>query len=863
MSFPLTHRAVGCDHIEMFRSMLKIAGCLTAWIGWAALACADDPPISPEQLTFFEQKTRPLLIERCYACHAQEKQVKGGLRLDHRSGWQKGGDIGPAIVPGRPDESLLIKAVRYRDSDLQMPPGGKLADSEIAILEEWVRIGAPDPRADSMTRPTAERPSADAVKHWAYQPLRTVEPPAVQLTDWPLNGIDRFVLNQLEQNGLIPSADANRYHWLRRVTLDLTGLPPTRDEIQSFVNDTSAGAFETVVDRLLASPAYGERWARAWLDLVGYSDQIGSANDVPAEHAWRYRDYVIRSMNADRPFDEFLREQLAGDLLQANTIEQRQDQITATGFLVLGNVNIVEADKLIMQMDLVDQQIEKVGKVFLGMTLNCVRCHDHKFDPISLRDYYGLAGIFASTDSTYKDERGLWSTVTKNALPETLDQFNQRQAQLAQHERQVRDLQNERAAVEARIKELDAQIEAEKASPERSETRLAEFSKQATELQTKLSGFNLNQWHLSYLQPRPPVAFGVKDSSRPMDARMQVRGNPHVLGQEAARGFVKVATFGTAPAIGPDQSGRLQLADWLTHAANPLVSRVTVNRWWEKLFGKGIVKSVDYVGLRSEPPTHPDLLEYLAGQFIRDGWSQKRIIRLMALSHTYREQVELDADSRPALAQDPDNRLYWRMSPRRLDAEMLRDAALAVTGRLENCAGGPALAPEFIENVGGLNPKDVNPISFRLNKFRENQSRIRTVYLPVVRSTAQRGPADVLNFFDFPQPARMSGDRPTTTVASQALFLLNGPLLKDASQSLADELLADPVLTTDSQRIAALYLRVLNRPPAALETAEAEAYIQTPEPAATDGTAPRDDPATRWRRLIHALMTSNAFLFRL
>ncbi len=823
-------------------------------------------PLTPGQMAFFEQRVRPLLIERCYTCHSEAKKVNGGLRLDSRRGLIEGGDSGPAISPGKPEESLLIKAVRYQDTDLQMPPDGKLAAAELAVLEEWVRIGASDPRADTASSEKTDVNRAAARAHWAYQPLQQVAPPAVGDGQWPRGNVDRFVLAKLEVRGLHPSLDADRYLWLRRVSLDLTGLPPTRNEIQSFIDDHSPLAWEHVVDRLLASRDFGERSARPWLDLVGYADQIGSANNVPAEHAWRYRDYVIQAFRDDKPFDEFIREQLAGDLLTAQSIEQRQSQLTATGFLVLGNVNIVESDKLIMQMDLVDQQIEKVGKTFLGMTLNCARCHDHKFDPVTLRDYYGLAGIFSSTESTYKEQRGVWSSVTKSPLPETLEQFTQREAALRENAKKVAAVHEPRVTAEARLRELTPLVKAARENPTAAAPgakSLADLEKEQAELTKSLATLEQQSWHLKYLEPSTPLAYSVKERAEIADAQLQVRGNPHVLGPAVPRGFVEVATHGSPPTIPADQSGRLQLANWLTGPASSLVARVTVNRIWQRLFGRGLVGSVDYFGVRGELPTHPELLDYLAGQFIRDGWSQKRLIRELVLSRTYRQRAEADDSSQVAITADPENRLLWRMSPRRLDAEMLRDAVLAVSGELKPCTGGPALAPEFIENVGGLNPTDVNPVSFSLSKFRDDQRNLRTIYLPVVRSSEQQGPAEVLNFFDFAQPARLAGDRPTTSVASQALYLLNGPLLKDAARKLAAKLLDDTTLTTDDGRFSVLYLRALGRPPATEESIAAREFFTNRDAPTTGADSGGTDPLAAWPRLIHALLTSNDFLFRL
>ena len=844
-------------------------------IAFSAMVGSAAETESTQQVEFFEQHVRPLLVEHCYSCHAGKKR-RGGLSLEHRAGWQAGGDRGPAVVPGRPDESLLLQAVRYEDDFLQMPPDGKLSDEEIAVLESWVRMGAHDPR-DGEAVETAK--SSDAPL-WVFQPLAEANPPEVKETSWPLCEADRFVLARLEQEGWRPAPDADRFTWLRRVTLDLTGLPPTPAEIDAFVADASDQAFERVVDRLLASAAFGERWARPWLDLVGYADQIGSANNVPAEHAWRFRDYVIRALNADKPFDQFVREQLAGDLLAASSIEERQDQLTATGFLVLGNVNIVEADKLAMRMDVVDHQIEKVGKAFLGMSLHCARCHDHKFDPITLQDYYGLAGIFASTESTRKVERGVWSTVTLVTLPETLAEFTAREAALQAHEREVAAIHQEHSLVVARIAEIGLLLEAAKqgstsdqsttpaeATASASKLSPAELEQERSDLTDKLSAFNQRLWHKDYVRPSPPAAFAVKESVEIADSRIQVRGNPHVLGDATPRGFIQAVGGAAGPEIPADESGRQQLAEWLTGPASHVVARVTVNRFWQKLFGHGIVDSVDYFGARSAPPSHPELLDYLARQFIANGWSQKRLLRELVLSRTYRQQSETTSASAEMLAADPDNRLLWRMSPRRLEAEMIRDAVLASSGQLRVSSGGPSLSPEFMENVGELDPKSVNPISFALQRFRDDIRTLRTIYLPVVRSSEQRGPADALNFFDFPQPAQYVGGRPTTAVASQALFLLNGPLLREAAGSLAAELLSDETLANDEARLNLLYRRALNRPCTPSECDRAKAFlteaasVNAPSQDGSSATDAGSDAA--WRQLAHALLASNEFLFRL
>ena len=395
---------------------------------WPVFACvclmssllhAEDR-LSEQQAAFFEKRVRPVLVEHCYKCHsASAKHLKGGLRLDLRETLRRGGDSGLAIVPGRVDQSLLIEAVRYES--LEMPPEGKLPQRVIVDLVKWVEMGAPDPRDAKSDRPpdTAVTNGRD---HWAFQPVKEPQRPDVKEDSWPLSELDFFILSRLEREDLSPEEDADRYTWLRRVSFDLTGLPPTVPQIRQFQEDTSPLAHAAVVDRLIGSRAFGERWARHWLDLVGYADQIGTSNNVFAEHAWRYRDYVIDALNEDKPFDRFIREQIAGDLLQFDSVEEQAASITATGFLVLGDLEIVEADKAKLRVDIIDQQVVKISNAFLGMTIGCARCHDHKFDPIPQRDYYAIAGFFHSTKSVYKTQRGVWSDVNAVELPETPSQ---------------------------------------------------------------------------------------------------------------------------------------------------------------------------------------------------------------------------------------------------------------------------------------------------------------------------------------------------------------------------------------------------------------------------------------------------------
>jgi hypothetical protein len=761
---------------------------------------------------FFEAKVLPLLRQRCYECHSHESKIKGGLALDSKSGWQTGGDHGAAITPGNVSKSLLVEAVRYTNPDMEMPPKGKLAANEIELLEKWIAMGAPDPRSGSVIK--ASGIDIEAGKQfWAFQPVRDSQPPAVKNANWPVNEIDRFILAKQESAGLTPAPDADAHTWLRRVYLDLTGLPPTPEDITAFMSDLSdksdpSDAQTRIVDKLLNSPSFGERWARHWLDLTGYADQIGTSNNVFAEHAWRYRDYVIRAFNSNKPFDQFIREQIAGDLIAPTA-----DSITATGFLVLGDVEIVAVDKLKMEHDLVDQQVSKIGTAFLGMTLGCVRCHDHKFDPIAQTDYYAIAGMFRSTSSTYKTDNGVWSSVHKADLPETAAQRAAREKQLTHHESRLQALEAElkaKTAEKADTKALKAQIE-----------------------------------HAKFFAPNTPKAFAVHDVEKPADMRITIRGNPYALGAPVKRGTLRVASWADFPTIPPNQSGRAQLADWLTDPRNPLTARVTVNRIWQKLFGEGLVRTVDYFGTRGEKPTHPELLDHLAAQFMKHGWSQKRLIRELVLSRTYRQ-----ASDRSDLSDKSDeNRLLTRMNRPRLDAEAIRDAMLAISGRLVPSSGGTALPLEFPENVSSLNPGAVNPPAFSFKKTRPIQEFERTIYQPVIRTAAQPGSARLRDVFDFTQPAQIAGKRAETAVPTQSLFLINSDLVRARATDISKLITqAEP---NPGARLEALWLRVLSRPITSTELDEANAFLNS---------LPADKA---WIELTHALLASNEFLLRL
>lgn len=829
---------------------------------------------------FFESKVRPVLIKRCYECHSAEKKIKGGLNLDSRAGWQEGGDNGPAIVPGDLSKSLLIKAVRYLDEDFAMPPKGRLPTDEVAILEEWVKRGAPDPRtaeAAKAAKPKRAINLEEGRKFWAFQPVADPAAPAVKDAAWARDPLDRFLLAKLEAKGLKPAGDADRHTWIRRVSLDLTGLPASAEEVIAFAGDKSDDAYAKVVDRLLASPAYGERWARHWLDLTGYADMIGTSNDVFAEHAWRYRDYLIQAFNEDKPFDIFIKEQLAGDLLPAASVEQRAEQLVATGFLMVGDLEIVNPDKAKMEADHIDTQLIKIGGAFLGMTMGCARCHDHKFDPIGLEDYYGIAGILRSSPSSGKMVGfGVWSTIRSISLPETPAQLAERLKAEADHASKIVALKAEQAklteenkAVVAKLADLEKAAQARPAAAAGQSAPIATaptpgplperdaLTKRRDEIAALLKTKASEIQHAEFFKSKTPKAFAMQDGEKPADMPIYVRGNPYATAAVVPRGAVRVASWDKFPAIPEGQSGRLQLAEWIADRRNPLTARVTVNRLWQKLFGEGLVRSVDYFGERGERPSHPELLDHLATRFMADGWSQKRFLRGIVLSHAYRLT---SANHAEGLRLDPENRLFWRMNRQRLEAEAIRDSLLKVSGELVPKAGGPSLALEIIENTGGLAAAGVNPPSYHHRKSRPSQEFERTVYLPVMRN----GPSSadkIRNFFDFVDPAGITGQRNQTVMPTQSLFLLNNDLVRKRAGTLAKELIA--VHKDENARLESLWLRAWNRPITAEERTNARTFLQEITPLLKKPRAPADLESARWQELCHSLLASNAFIYRL
>jgi hypothetical protein len=852
-----------------------------------SLLAASTGPESPSSPDFFKNKIQPLLANRCFECHSHDKKIKGGLALDSRSGWEQGGDNGPAIRPGQPDQSLIIKAVRYLDADFAMPPKAKLPPEEIALLEAWIQSGAPDPRTSESKK---NKPTIDLVAgktFWAFKPIQNPTPPTLADPAWPTDPLDTFIRSTQEKQGVRPAPDASRHTWLRRVSLDLTGLPPSENEIRAFENDRSDKAFETVVDRLLANPSYGERWARHWLDLTGYADMMGTSNAVYAEHAWRYRDYLINAFNTDKPFDEFVREQIAGDLLPPKSTEDHAENIVATGFLMVGDIEIVNPDKAKMEADHIDTQVAKIGQTFLGMTLGCARCHDHKFDPVGLEDYYAIAGTLRSSPSSHKmPDMGVWSTLNSTPLPETPAQREARAKQEAETDQKIARLKDEQKTLTEEKTTLSKQLAAlEKpappaptastSSPDNAEREPAKpaspeaaspsttdnkptpdketLTKRRDEIDGRLKKIAGDITHADFFKDKTPRAFAMADGPTPSDMPIYIRGNPYATSTIVPRGTLRVASWEPFPPIPTGQSGRLQLAHWLADKRNPLTARVAVNRIWQKLFNTGIVPSVDYFGTRGELPTHPELLDHLASRFMANHWSQKQLLRALVLSRTYRLSSANLPESNKL---DPTNKTYWRMNRQRLDAEAIRDSLLAISGELARDSGGPALVLENPENCGSLSLKGVNPPNYKHAKPREKQEFERTIYLPVFRNGLS--PSDKLRaVFDFIDPATTAGQRTQTVVPTQSLFLLNNALVRKRASTLASQLLANPV--EDSARIQSLWLKVLNRPVTTTEQTDAVGFLQSLREAS--GNKP--NPTADWTELCHSLLSSNEFVFRL
>jgi hypothetical protein len=916
---------------------------------------------------FFERKVRPVLVEHCYKCHSVEAdKVKGGLLLDSREALLKGGDSGPVLVPGDPDQSRLIVAVRHTDPDLQMPKE-KLSDADISALEEWVKMGAPDPRTGGSRYAKKEL--------WSLKPLSVTEPPRKSA-----DPIDAFIGAKLEGAGLAQAPPADKNTLLRRASFDLLGLPPAPEELRLFLEDSSPNAFEKVIDRLLDSPHFGERWGRHWLDVARYGESNGRNQNLPYNNAWRYRDYVINALNNDKPFPEFVREQLAGDLIPAKDNDDLHENWTATGFLVIGPKNFGEPNREKLLMDIVDEQIDVTTRAFLGLTVSCARCHDHKFDPVPTRDYYALAGIFRSTETLSAGGPG---RPNQNPVSERPLGTPEQTAAAEKYERELAEAQAKRYAARRALKTLPGGIDSKelngivldnlkaeltgewklstystnfvdsnylhdgadrRAKGKKSarfipdlprdglyEIRLAYTPRydRSTNVPVRVTGKStktiylnqqlapphdkafeslgvfeltkgtnntveiltegtkgfvvvdavqflpkdiqlaamympqksvptegemmmanvspalLEEYEYTFMdlrnRPRPdvPAAMAAREGTI-QNAKIHIRGDPERLGPEVPRGFLSVIQGLKESEF--DGSGRLALANWIADDRNPLTARVAVNRIWQHVFGNGLVPTPDNFGIMGEPPTHPELLDYLAAEFIENGWSTKKMIRRLMLTRAYQLSGESNAK---ALAIDPGNHLLWRANRKRLDAESLRDGILAVNGSLDRSVGGRIDSEQnggrLINNVAGDLPE--------VNR--------RSLYLPVLRGALN----DLFQVFDFPDPHALAGKRYVTTAPTQALFLMNSPFMANQAELWGKSLLADRA-ATDARRIETAFVRAFARSPSPRERDRALAFLKNYDAALA--TSEADHAARRekvWQGFCHAIYESTEFRF--
>lgn len=886
---------------------------------------------TPAQIAFFESKIRPALIEHCYECHSQESEELGGqLRLDHRAGILAGGDLGPAIDLKEPAESLLLSALRH--DDLEMPPSGKLPDSVIADFDKWIRAGAADPRLGGK-QPTRSKIDLDAgKKFWFFQPRKEMKFANAS------RFIDQQIENRLKANGLQLNSPADRFELLERLSFDLTGLPPEQNLIDEFVSGKLS--YENVVDSMLTSPHFGEHFARHWLDVARYADSSGGGRILLFPDAWRYRDYVVDAFHSDKPFDQFVKEQIAGDLLNLKDRTANNLAKTATGFLMLGAHNFELQDKELLRMEVVDEQINVVSRSFMGLTVSCARCHDHKFDPIPTDDYYSLAGIFFSTKSLLPGNVSNFVT-TPLDLPEKqqqeLREFEAKRKPIADEiskwEKELKQLSGESSVTSTPVKKLagialddnaakhqgdwtksqaikpyvesgyqhssqagatadylfklegamkfeiraahtpganrtseaiyritiDGKTTEKRVDQKKQPSLKRHFESlgnfeinragkvlvqlcasgsgvtisdavqilpigesrtkapgnqtveamekvklrqaRSVELRKKISAFKKELTRLEKKRPKSPAkVMSVQEEQKPGDIAVRIRGNVHRSGEMVQRRALQVIDYKTPFAKQIKGSGRLELANWLVAPDNPLTARVYVNRVWSWLFGQGLVRSTDNFGKMGTLPTHSDLLDGLANELIKQGWSTKKLVKSIVLSRSYRQS---SAATDLTLKLDADNRLLSRFPAKRLPAEAIRDRILSFSGQLDIKTGGPAIKPNTRSEFGYV-----------------YDSTRRSIYLPVFRNTLN----DLFDVFDFPNPNLVSGTRSSSTLPTQALYLMNSDFVMKHSR-----LAAERILNSESkslpEKIRLAYRLALSREPSKSEIAIANQFF--------------------------------------
>jgi hypothetical protein len=847
---------------------------LVSFVVWTVSATHSAAEIDAAGIDFFEKKIRPVLIEKCYQCHSAKAQeagkLKGGLLLDSRAGLHGGGDTGPAITLGKVDESLLIEAIRFGEDTYQMPPEGKLAADVIADFEKWVAMGAPDPR-DAAPSSTSEQPIdwEKAKQHWSLTAPTRHDPPAVKDVSWPSTVIDAFILARVEAAGLKPAKQADHRTLLRRVCFDLTGLPPTIEQQQQFLDDQSPDAYRNLIDRLLESPHYGERWGRHWLDVARYSEDntnMGPFNG-PYPHAWRYRDWVVKAINEDVPYDQFIIRQLATDFLP----ETGPEDHAALGFqgLAPSYHKEVALAQVVLENRYADEwedRVDCVGRGLLGLTLACARCHDHKYDPVTVEDYYALAGVFASCRQT---TRPIISEEEVAKTQPARDRVATLEKELVEPDKKLKELTKEVADLEKKAKsednsssgDLRSEVSARSGDLRRAGTedsarsgdlrRAAEDGGETSdrlatakqELEAVTKQVVDTKAEIEELKKTPgfevPVADALTEeqvrveeitkqrmkivyyADKPRDLNIFIRGDAGRLGPLVKRRFLQILSKGE-PIEFSAGSGRLELARAIASRDNPLTARVAVNRVWMHHFGVGLVDSPSNFGVTGSKPSHPELLDDLAVRLMENGWSIKWLHREIMQSSTYQQS----ATAADATSIDPDNRLLSHFNRRRLSAEAFRDSVLAVSGKLDASLGGPS--------------GDADDANFVR----------RTIYASVSRHKL----SDTLQTFDFPDPAIHCEKRADTTTPLQQMFVLNSPLVRQQAIALAERVQREGGEALESQATH-LYQLLFARLPVEAELQIAREFF------AEIATADEQATAARWQRYAHALLSSNEFLY--
>ena len=945
-------------------SLVALCALLMMVCAGQSTLCAADP-----DTTFFETKIRPALIEHCLECHATETEASGGLLLDSRQGWATGGDLGPAIKPGDVDASLLIRAIRYDDPDVEMPPEGKLPAAVIADFETWIKQGAVDPRkqpASGDPEQATESVAEKAAKHWSYQPP-VIDDALASRADL----IDHLIDRQIKSQQLTKASPARPAVLIRRLAFDLQGLPPDPAEVKAFADQASPEAYEALVDRLLESPQFGEHFARHWMDVARYADSITLRGFV-LNDAWRYRDYLVSAYNQDRPFDQMIRDQIAGDLLATGDLEEDRLRAVATGFLALGNSNLEDQDKTKLEFDHLDEQLETIGRAFMGQTIGCARCHDHKFDPITAEDYYSMAGIFRSTVPLAHANLSKWISAPLPISPEQQQRYDRLKKELQVVAAQIKSFKAQQTGKPAKgsLIALDslpgividdeqatyvgdwthstsakpyvgkgyhhdantsqgnksATFEPKTIKTGRYEVRMAythgtnratqtivqvfsaneskmvrvnqrlagpidgswislgeypfeaggqafvmvsnedadghvivdaiQFlpvgqpdqkiakadpqkereSKEQREVQKKLakqvSELQAKEKQLKAEVANRPTYLSISEGEPKQEVAIRVRGNPHQFGVKVRRGFI--AAVGQADhfakQIPLDRSGRVEFAHWIADPQNPLTARVYVNRVWSWLMGEGLVTTENQFGTTGAPPTHPELLDHLAQQFIDQGWSTKQLVKQIVTSDAYRRSSRRDQSSQQ---RDPENRYYSAANVRRLPVESLRDAMMMASGRLQMTMGG------------SLIPKGLSA-DYNFN----HQGYRRSLYQPVFRNSLP----PLFQAFDFADPSVSVGDRNQSTVATQALEIMNHPWVIDCAAVTAKRVLDEKQWRQSAELVDRLYWLCLARQPSKQELESCVQFLTAEE-------ASKSPDSQRVQDLVQALFVSIDFRY--